>query len=87
MPTPVDVTFADTAFASREWSAWAVPRVSSAVLAPTGAQQAPGIDAFDDVWLALWSFTAGQWTVDPILPMARYSNPVAKQIDVILAKQ
>jgi hypothetical protein len=79
------VAFSDSQIAPNEWSAWAVPKLNPKTpLAMARGDLDLGLDRFDRVWLRLWEFVDGSWTLQKLHPDATYRNGAAWQLDLSL---
>ena len=79
------VTFSDDKIARHEWSAWAMPFLSSRA-SQTIHDQPPraSITNFLNVWLRIWQFEDGDWHQLSIKPLMGYKSEAARQIDLDL---
>jgi hypothetical protein len=79
------VTFSDNQIAPNEWSAWAVPKLNpNTPLKKARVDLDLGLDRFDRVWLRLWKFGDGAWSLQKIVPDATYRNGAVWQLDFSL---
>lgn len=81
------VEFSDSRIAANEWSAWAIPKLNPQTpLLRHGSRLNLDLELarFDKVWLRLWKFAGGVWTLRPLQPQATYRNDTAWQLDLEL---
>lgn len=86
LPTvSTSVTFSDNKIAQNEWSAWAIPRLSPLTsMATSNRSRDMHIERYANVWLRVWCFDNGQWSLKPMTPRMQYKSEVARQIDLDL---
>jgi hypothetical protein len=80
--------FGDEQISHNEWTAWAVPRLNESTPLAQTVSMSPelNIHRFDSVWLRLWRFERGEWSDVPVMPIDKYRNPWAVQLDFDLGK-